>query len=978
MSNSAYADQRKYGGDIANISNSPYTDERRQGGGGSAPGDGTGNVQYDIANQTLNTRLAGVNTIIQDINQGASGFVIGNNVGNLNFDATDATVKLTSSLADVTLQAQEIVRTQGIKGAKMEAGFDLSTGLYENEIDMTLDTAEAKVQIKSEGTSGENTIRLTTTSSAPTQAGSVNLSLFSTASPLVSDRLVMAIEGVVENPPNNSPAWFTVIGQTVSQELRTFELFSNQARFRNFLTMSFAGGTVNPIYEFQPSRFYRFNSDVTQNGQALTVTGGSGEDDDPWLMDWVTPAGGGGGLGNVIYDGSRLNVDNGTGSTVITNINYTNAPLTIQNDGGGLTFNAVTDSTTVRGDNLLELRSSEGIVQIDADTDVNINATNNINIESLLGNVSIASNNDIDINASFGNVTLTMGSQTNPSTGVYNNDSFKNTAGDLFAWRNREPNTGEIVGGFKMSRNNNNAELLICSNIDLFTFAGNNINIPFTPTIRFNQVAGVNCNVQFTNSPTIGNVLTVDSGGVGNAPFLLEWKPPASGGGGNVTSDFLTDRLTRDNGAGTQVPIQNIIQGGSGTNNNLNNPFLLSSGGPISIISDSVNSAQLPGILIDATTNNSNIQEDVTAIFRAEKSTPQGGVVRKAEIECVVDNSDDQRTDYIQLQVTRILQPAPDDIATINLEQTTQIVPPEVLNLNRFRCDNVTDFMFASINVNEPAFSFRSSQYWEFVNDASDGNVLTCSGGTGARNDPKELTWSSGNNLNTLDINYDQATSVLVLSDPDDGVISTTTVVGGRTVLVEDVTVNGTTELSALGLSNSIFPPPLEGQTGYFDGLVGNSPPRVSLNPVTGLTNWFKGASFRATLSGEIVKIGGYDDIILRVYSNRGQASQNILNSFRMVTRSVSPPPKLGWKWVIDFTCRSVNDGGILGVLATSSQFDYTDDTYTLETYGAIVSNTNSSFDTSVEQFLDFTIEFDYYNQSNNIKSTIATIERIF
>jgi hypothetical protein len=220
----------------------------------------------------------------------------------------------------------------------------------------------------------------------------------------------------------------------------------------------------------------------------------------------------------------------------------------------------------------------------------------------------------------------------------------------------------------------------------------------------------------------------------------------------------------------------------------------------------------------------------------------------------------------------------------------------------------------------------------------------------------------------------------LILSDPTDNlpVISTTQVVPGRTVLVEDVTVNGTTELSALGLSNSIFPPPLEGQAGYFDGLVGNSPPRVGLNPSTGLTNWFKGASFRATLSGEIVNIGGYDDIILRVYSNRGQASQNILNSFRMVTRSVSPPPKLGWKWVIDFTCRSVNDGGILGVLATSSQFDYSDDSYVIETLGAIVSNTNSSFDTSVTQYLDFTIEFDYYNQSNNIKTTIATIERIF
>ena len=97
-----------------------------------------------------------------------------------------------------------------------------------------------------------------------------------------------------------------------------------------------------------------------------------------------------------------------------------------------------------------------------------------------------------------------------------------------------------------------------------------------------------------------------------------------------------------------------------------------------------------------------------------------------------------------------------------------------------------------------------------------------------------------------------------------------------------------------------------------------------------------------------------------------------------MVTRSVSPPPKVGWNWVVDFTCRSINDGGILGVIATSSAFNYTDDTYILENLGAIVSNTNSSFDTSLEQFLDCTIQFEYYNQSNNIKSTLCTIERIF
>jgi hypothetical protein len=268
------------------------------------------------------------------------------------------------------------------------------------------------------------------------------------------------------------------------------------------------------------------------------------------------------------------------------------------------------------------------------------------------------------------------------------------------------------------------------------------------------------------------------------------------------------------------------------------------------------------------------------------------------------------------------------------------------LVLNRFTGFNRVDEQAFYRFTNTPDPTATSSTY------ALKCTPVTGGGGqpAGGRTQPFQLVWTeetggATSNANLV-LNYDTSTS--------------------------------TTELSALGLSNSIFPPPLEGQAGYFDGLVGNSPPRVGLNPATGLTNWFKGASFRATLSGEIVNIGGYDDIILRVYSNRGQASQNILNSFRMVTRSVSPPPKLGWKWVIDFTCRSVNDGGILGVLATSSQFDYSDDSYVIETLGAIVSNTNSSFDTSVTQYLDFTIEFDYYNQSNNIKTTIATIERIF
>lgn len=317
--------------------------------------------------------------------------------------------------------------------------------------------------------------------------------------------------------------------------------------------------------------------------------------------------------------------------------------------------------------------------------------------------------------------------------------------------------------------------------------------------------------------------------------------------------------------------------------------------------------------------------------------------------------------------------------------------------------ENFIEFDFAgTVPGTSPLFAFRSQpngasgEYYQFLpstgtlpgetNVPLPNSVLTVISGSGTISSPYIMQWiipsggGGGTANSNLVLNYDTTTSTLILSDPVDNlpVISTTQVVPGRTVLIKDVIVNGTTELSALGLSNSIFPPPLEGQTGYWDGLIGNSPPRVSLNPTTGLTNWFPGASFKITLAGEITKIGGYDDIILKVYSNRGQSSQNILNQFTMITRSVQPPPKVGWNWVIDFTCRSINDGGILGVIATSSAFNYTDDTYVLENLGAIVSNTNSSFDTSTEQFLDCTIEFDYYNNSNNIKTTLCTIERIF
>ena len=682
----------------------------------------------------------------------------------------------------------------------------------------------------------------------------------------------------------------------------------------------------------------------------------TGESNSPFTDQRAVEAGGGGGggLGNVIYDGSRLNVDNGTGSTVITNINYTDAPLTIQNDGGGLSFNAAQDTTTLRGDNLLSLTSSLGNVLIETTSgDINIDSVIDVDITSQSGNVNINSFlGDIDIVSRTGDVTLTMGSQSAPSTGVYNNDSFKNTDGDLFAWRNRAPNTGALIGGFKMARDSNGEELLICDDINTFSFAGNSdaITTAIKPIIRFNQLPSIGCSLIFDNAPqAIGDILTVTGGNGSNVtPYTLNWQPPASGSG-DVTYDSTTRQLSSGD---PSVVIATL---------NAPTPMTIQSIGPTN------QSVKLES-------------ERTSGGFTVSSSTYESGIgtIRTGQ--------------FHRLQC----------IGTGNQNRCEMImeIDTSANNAKRFEFAGIDRFEFCrsppgGTQVNAPLYNFRNTdtgaiRFYQYSNDAifdaTNNYYLSITGGAGSSNDPYLMTWQpisggGGGTANAnLVLNYDTSTSTLILSDPADNlpVISTTQVVPGRTVLIKDVIVNGTTELSALGLSNSIFPPPLSGQPGFFDGLIGNSPPRVSLNPLTGLTNWFPGASFKITLAGEITQIGGYDDIILKVYSNRGQPSQNILNSFRMVTRSVSPPPKVGWNWVVDFTCRSINDGGILGVIATSSAFNYTDDTYILENLGAIVSNTNSSFDTSLEQFLDCTIEFDYYNNSNNIKSTLCTIERIF
>jgi hypothetical protein len=249
-------------------------------------------------------------------------------------------------------------------------------------------------------------------------------------------------------------------------------------------------------------------------------------------------------------------------------------------------------------------------------------------------------------------------------------------------------------------------------------------------------------------------------------------------------------------------------------------------------------------------------------------------------------------------------------------------------------------------------------------------------GQTGALDDPYEWTFASDSaTLNTdLELNYDPESSILVLSDNElpNPVISTTSIVPGRTVLIDDVNVSGTTEESVIGLSNQIFPPESS------PNLIGNNPPSVAFpNPQTGLTNWFPGASFKAIISGTINDFFNNDDLVLTVYSNRGQGTQNILNTFTLNLESVSGFSGLGWKWTVNFTCRSINNGGVLGIIATNSEFNYSNDSIQEPIpEGFVISNVNSSFDTTVTQYLDFTMRF--VQSGNSITTNLFTIERIY
>ena len=78
-------------------------------------------------------------------------------------------------------------------------------------------------------------------------------------------------------------------------------------------------------------------------------------------------------------------------------------------------------------------------------------------------------------------------------------------------------------------------------------------------------------------------------------------------------------------------------------------------------------------------------------------------------------------------------------------------------------------------------------------------------------------------------------------------------------------------------------------------------------NQFTGLTSWFSGGSFRATISGKINKLSIAQTLICTIWSNRGQKTELKLNEFTLVLESVSGSSGFGWSWDVIFTCRSIN-----------------------------------------------------------------------
>ncbi|MGI9555329.1 MAG: hypothetical protein ACR2M9_00595, partial [Cyanophyceae cyanobacterium] len=543
--------------------------------------------------------------------------------------------------------------------------------------------------------------------------------------------------------------------------------------------------------------------------------------------------GGGGGDGNVIYDplsNEFRYADGGGGEPIITSWNNTTAPITIQNDGGGLVFNASNDSTTLRGDNLLFLTSELGNVFVSS-TSGGIEISNPTNEIILDNDITLLSGNDI--NFDIQDVFLCV-----------NNSA---TSGNLFRWVNQVG--GQNVGEWRMFRSSGGEEQLIADNIDLISFAGNDSAFENIPEIRLCQTLNGTDIIKVLNSPsTQGDVLTFNGNGTGSAGNgkECEWLPQ-SGGGSGVTYDETSNTLESNGNVISSIEGLEILSSDENV--------IIFNGDPqpsLELISQGSGLSHVVSLESDSDQGRSRIE------CRSNNNAGVGGV--RDQINLEVDDA--QGTEYIGIYDLDTALGLKSGIFLSNAGAGTQT--------DVVKCQNINSFQFVARQVNSSVtqcslglskgpLSTDPIRYYAYTepNNISGGNDITghtpqIISGSGGQADPWIIQYTDQNSIQGLDITYETDNSILVLSDPllppAEQVISTTSVVPGRTVLIDDVLINSiNSEESVIGLSNVIFPPPPSLK------LVGNDPPLVLFpNPQTGLTNWFTGASFRATIAGTI------------------------------------------------------------------------------------------------------------------------------
>ena len=734
-------------------------------------------------------------------------------------------------------------------------------------------------------------------------------------------------------------------------------------------TFSFAGNLTSsqqrPSIKFSQidtdDCFVAFINRPENDGDVLTFNGeGEGSSENPREVEWLSNT-----VGNVIYnpEDNSLRFDDGNGEFFINLINQQNTDTTIKSGDAVIVLGGVDGSIDIAsglGQNKMLLRQGDQNQISLGDTNENDSV---IFLESK-GDDSSQLKNTVAMQAANGSSdTVTVQCIASETSDSYFRIAVTNAPLGGSSSTSIYKQEGDGVAFISTERFTIANEANTSNSSPLFSFGNKNNGQPEYFKWAFN--------------PSINNVLSVVSGtGIESEPYLLGWTQALSGGDGNVTSDFLTDRLTRDNGAGTQVLIETIDQG--------DNPFTIKNYGEneINMTRDREFGQPNERATIELKSFGDAFENRILLNTFTTASTGTSMLMTSSDDVSQPNSIRFTTSNIIQDSITPYFQADGSPNGTAARRRFS--LSDKEAYFGSFRVLN-----FSGVNTGQagfnPSYKWNGANYyrWDNTPAPSQGvlnSVLTVTSGNGLEGSPFSMNWMNsptGNDLDTLDITYDQTTSVLVLSDPVDGVISTTTVVPGRTVLISDVIIADDIplfEYSVLGLSNSIFPPVAVAH------LIGNNPPRVSLNATTGLTNWFVGASFKISIAGDLMIVPLNDVLTLKVWSNRGQATSNLLNSFEVKTVLINSL-SFGWSWDVNFTCRSVNDGNILGVITTASKFQYSDDDIpqVSRIFGRQVSNTSSSFDTSVDQYLDCTIESDAVGTiQTRIKTTTCTIERIY